>query len=197
MNERQPAPSADLQLILQVRSGSKEAFRGLIEKYQDRVFNLLMRILRNQETARDIAQETFLKAFLSLDQYKEEFKFSNWVLKIAQNLAFSHLRHVGVDRERLTLDAEDGPGIEMIADTAPLADPAALIEERELGGLVTRAIEGMAEKYRLVLTLRHTEGMAYQDIAEVLAIPLGTVKFRLHQAYKLLNEKLQRKKIIG
>ena len=197
MNERQPAPIADQQLILQVRSGSKEAFRGLIEKYQDRVFNLLVRILRNQETARDIAQETFLKAFLSLDQYKEEFKFSNWVLKIAQNLAFSHLRHVGVDRERLTLDAEDGPGIEMIADTAPLADPAALIEERELGGLVTRAIEGMAEKYRLVLTLRHTEGMAYQDIAEVLAIPLGTVKFRLHQAYKLLNEKLQRKKIIG
>lgn len=195
MNQSQAAPVSDHELIAQVLAGSNEAFRGLIEKYQDRVFNLLVRILRNPETARDLAQETFLKAFLSLEQYREEFKFSNWLLKIAQNIAFSHLRHVGVERERLTLDGEDGPGAELIPDSAPLADPAALVEEREVGGLVSRAIETMAEKYRLVLTLRHTEGMAYQDIAEVLAIPLGTVKFRLHQAYKLLNEKLQRHKI--
>src|SRR5687768_9976543 len=92
---------ADRDLVAQVRGGAKERFQELIERYQDRVYNLLVRILKNPESARDFAQETFLKAYLSLDQYKEEFKFGNWLLKIAQNLAFSHLRHVGIDRERL------------------------------------------------------------------------------------------------
>src|SRR3954452_14332792 len=127
-----------------------------------------MRLVRNQETARDLAQETFLKAYLSLDQYRPEYRFGNWLLKIAQNLAFSYLRRVGVDRERLTLDGEDGPGVEMIADGSPMADPSVLVEEKLLGDLVLKTIDGLAEKYRLVLTLRHTEELSYTEIADVL-----------------------------
>ena len=188
-----PGPS-DLEVIREVQEGNREAFRELIERYQDRVYTLLIRILKNPETARDIAQETFLKAYLNLQQYREEFKFSNWLLKIAQNLAFSHLRHVGVNRERLTLDGEDGPGASEIPDPGPLADPAVLVEEKVLGELVNKCVGGMSEKYRLVLTLRHTNDLSYQEIAETLGVPLGTVKFRLHQAYKLLSESLNRVK---
>jgi RNA polymerase sigma-70 factor (ECF subfamily) len=181
---------SDGEVVADVRAGTREAFREIMERHQDRVYALLVGILRNPETARDLAQETFLKAYVNLAQYDEAYKFGNWLLKIAQNLAFSHLRHVGVDRERLVLDGEDRPGLEALPDPAPMADPAGLVEERVLGETVNRAMESMSEKYRAVLTLRHTQGMAYQEIADVLGVPLGTVKFRLHQAYRLLGEKL-------
>jgi RNA polymerase sigma-70 factor (ECF subfamily) len=196
MKQTPDTNDADLATIVRIRQGAKEEFRRLIERHQDRVHGLLVRLLGHPETARDIAQEAFLKAYLSLDQYRSEYRFANWLLKIAQNLAFSHLRKVGVDRERLTLDGEDRPGAEAIADPNVGADPSMVVEEKAIGGLVVSAVAGMSEKYRLVLTLRHTEGMQYQEIAQFLGIPLGTVKFRLHQAYKLLNEELRRIQVI-
>lgn len=191
MNPTREAGQSDADLVARIRGGARDAFRVLIERHQDRVYNLLVRLVGQPETARDLGQETFLKAYLSLDQYKSEFKFTNWVLKIAQNLAFSHLRRAGVSRERLTLDGPDAAGPEAIPDPSPGSDPQRSLEEKTVGQLALKAISELSEKYRLVLVLRHTEGRSYQEIAEILTLPLGTVKFRLHQATKMLAEKFR------
>ena len=164
-----------------VLAGSKERFQTLIERHQDRVFKLIRRFVGPHEAA-DVAQDAFLRAYLNLDQFDPSFKFVNWMLKIAQNRAFTHLRSKGVARERLSLDAE---GAE--EPTAGAVDPGQLAEAKDRTESIERAIARVPEKYRILLHLRHAEGKLGPDIAKILGIPLGTVKFRFHEAYRMLR----------
>ncbi len=143
-------------------------------------------MVRDRELAEDLAQETFVKALNAVDSYRPEFKFSSWIFKIANNAAIDHLRR----RELDTLSLEGSPN----AQTAEAVEATALqisdrgespldeLEARELGGAIEIAIGNLRPEYRACILLRHVEGRAYEEIAEILELPLGTVKTYIHRA---------------
>lgn len=174
----------------EVLAGARERFQVLIERHQDRVFKLVRRFVGPDEAA-DVAQDAFLRAFLALDQFDPSFSFVNWMLKIAQNRAFTQLRRKGVSKERLSLDSE------AVEEPAAPLDTAGQVEARNQTEVLERAMASVPEKYRILLHLRHAEGKQGPDIAKILGIPHGTVKYRFHEAYKLLREILVQQGVVA
>lgn len=154
------------------------------------MFSLLLRMVRERETAEDLSQEAFVKAFRALASYDPKRKFSNWLFKIAHNTAIDHLRRhrpktLSID------DAQDDqtPLAEQLAD-ATAVSPARQARSSAIAAAVETAIAELRDEYREVLVLRFIEGLSYQDISEVTEQPLGTVKTQIHRARKVLAEKL-------
>jgi RNA polymerase sigma-70 factor, ECF subfamily len=169
-----------------VLRGAKDRFQLLIERHEERVYKLVRRFVGPDEAA-DVAQDAFLRAYLSLDSFDPSYSFLNWILKIAQNRAFSHLRRKGVSRERLTLDQDGAEEPQASADGRAAADPESSAEAKDTTQLLERAMARVPEKYRVLLHLRHAEGRQGPDIAKILGIPHGTVKYRFHEAYRMLR----------
>jgi len=178
--------ATDQEVVIRARKGEDAAYRELVRRYERPVFSLVFRMVRNRELAEDLSQETFIKVLNALDSYRPEYKFSSWVFKIANNAAIDHLRR----RELDTLSIEGSPHAEtpqMMATTAlQLGErgETALeaVENKELGGEIERAIAKLRPEYRTCILLRHVEGRAYEEIAEILSLPLGTVKTYIHRA---------------
>jgi len=176
----------DQEVVLQARAGQDAAYRELIRRYERPVFALLFRMVRDRELAEDLAQETFIKALNAIESYRPEFKFSSWIFKIANNAAIDHLRR----RELDTLSLDGSPHAEtpeaMQATALQIGgrqeSPLDAVEARELGGMIEEAIGRLRPEYRSCILLRHVEGRAYEEIAEILNLPLGTVKTYIHRA---------------
>jgi RNA polymerase sigma-70 factor (ECF subfamily) len=179
---------SDHDLVRAALGGSERAFRQLVERYERGVLGLVMRIVLNREDAEDVAQEAFVKAFTKLDTFDPAYKFSNWLFKIAHNTALDALRRRGAEPSvapaAWSADAEDDPLARLPDDRAPAPDEAAA--DAEFRGDVERALGRLRPEYRKVIVLRHLEGMAYEDIADVLELPLGTVKTSLFRARREL-----------
>lgn len=185
-----PPQIDDAELVQQVMTGQTEAFGVLIEEYQDRVFNTCWRICGNVEDARDLTQEAFLKAYEKLDTFKQRSSFYTWIFRIAMNLALSHRRSAAVRRFVATSQTGDVIGTqadgllglrshkEELDESSPL-NRSALAETH---AALLRAMHDLDDDHRAVVVLRDIEGFDYQQIAEVLSIPSGTVKSRLHRA---------------
>lgn len=184
-------PGGDAPLVHRALAGDHAAYAELLSRYRSRVFGLALRMVRNAEDASDIAQEAFLRAFQSLEGFDRSKSFGAWIAKITANLCIDHYR-----RRRLVMVSLDGPPESQrgerpweFADDRP--DPEAILtrteSERQLEGLV----ESLPPRYRMVVLLRYKEDLAYEEIAEVLGIPLGTVKARLHRAHHMLKRKLK------
>lgn len=181
MADSRGAPS-DESLAEAARRGSEEAFRELVERFHRPVYALLVRIVRQSELAEDLAQETFLKAWKGLGRFDPARKFSSWIFKIAHNTALDELRRGGV--ETVALDApfpgeEDPP--ELPADPGA-ENPLLHTLARESGRVLERAIGRLRPAYREILLLRFAQELAYDEIAEVLGVPLGTVKIHIFRA---------------
>ncbi len=173
-------------MVALAKDGVDEAYRELVHRYERPVFSLVFRMVRNRELAEDLAQETFVKVLNAIQSYRPEFKFSSWVFKIANNAAIDHLRK----RELDTLSLEGSPH----ADTPELIEATARqiggrgenqldeVANRELGGTIEDAIAKLRPEYRSCILLRHVEGRSYEEIAEMLSLPLGTVKTYIHRA---------------
>jgi RNA polymerase sigma-70 factor (ECF subfamily) len=176
----------DQDVVLRARSGQETAYRELIRRYERPVFALLFRMVRDRELAEDLAQETFVKALNAIDSYRPEFKFSSWIFKIANNAAIDHLRR----RELDTLSLDGSPHAEtpeaMQATALQIGarqeTPLETVEAKELGTAIEAAIGSLRPEYRSCILLRHVEGRAYEEIAEILNLPLGTVKTYIHRA---------------
>lgn len=169
--------------------GSEEAFRRLVERFQRPVFTLVVRMVGDPAAAEDLAQETFLKAFRRLATYDPERKFSSWLFKIAHNTTLDHLRRRGpesVPLERTDDDPEGGGGLAAVLADDSLRSPEAAAQRGDLAAALGAAVGALRPEYREIVLLRYQEGMAYQDIAEVSGLPLGTVKTHLHRARKEL-----------
>jgi len=194
------APKADLaarsdqDIVALARAGEEAAYRELIRRYERPLFSLLYRMVRDRELAEDLSQETFVKALNAIESYRPEFKFSSWIFKIANNAAIDHLRR----RELDTLSLEGSPHAEtpeaVEATALQIGDrqesPLDTVEARELGGQIERAIAQLRPEYRSCILLRHVEGRAYEEIAEILNLPLGTVKTYIHRARNELRQAL-------
>jgi RNA polymerase sigma-70 factor, ECF subfamily len=180
------AALTDQEVVLWARSGQEAAYRELIRRYERPVFALLFRMVRDRELAEDLAQETFVKALNAIDSYRPEFKFSSWIFKIANNAAIDHLRR----RELDTLSLDGSPHAEtpeaMQATALQIGarqeSPLDTVEAKELGTAIEAAIGTLRPEYRSCILLRHVEGRAYEEIAEILNLPLGTVKTYIHRA---------------
>jgi RNA polymerase sigma-70 factor (ECF subfamily) len=188
------AALSDQEVVLRARSGQEAAYRELIRRYERPVFALLFRMVRDRELAEDLAQETFVKALNAIDSYRPEFKFSSWIFKIANNAAIDHLRR----RELNTLSLDGSPHAEtpeaMQATALQIGarqeTPLDAVEAKELGSAIEAAIGSLRPEYRSCILLRHVEGRAYEEIAEMLNLPLGTVKTYIHRARNELRQSL-------
>lgn len=183
---------SDEDLMARVAEDDDRAFTELVGRFQGRVTNLISRVLNDRSASDDLAQEVFVRVFVHRRNYRRGSKFSTWVFTIAANLAKNEIRRRVRRRNWFSLDALT----EMLNDSVPeLADPAesreAGLEREQLQGEVGRAIATVPEKYRLALVLRDIEGLAYEEIAEVLGVPGGTVRSRINRARSMLKRKLQ------
>jgi RNA polymerase sigma-70 factor (ECF subfamily) len=187
--------ASDRQVVEWARQGHEPAFRELVRRYERPVFSLIFRMVRDRALAEDLAQETFIKVLNGIRSYRPEFKFSSWIFKIANNAAIDHLRRKHID----TLSLDGSP----LAETREEADATALqvgsrgespldeVEARELGSAIERAIARLRPEYRACILLRHVEGYSYEEIAETLELPLGTVKTYIHRARNELRQQLE------
>lgn len=178
----------DAELTGRALAGSEGAARELVRRYERPVFNLIVRIVANPALAEDLAQDTFVKAFTRLTTYDSTCKFSNWILKIAHNTAIDHLRRP--HPPTASFDGDDsGRGLDSLASTT--AGPHLLAERSELAAAFDAAIGRLRPEYREVVILRYQEEFSYEEIAEVLDLPIGTVKSYLHRARAELAEAMR------
>ena len=184
----------DVQLIEKVMAGHTEAYGELVRKYQDRVFNACWRICGHLEDARDLTQEAFLRAFENLRTFRRQSGFYTWIFRVAVNLTLSHRRDA--QRKRTISLDQSGEATGTQAETLALRasrqaerdDPARAASEVELQARLVRALQALDEEHRAVVVLRDIEGLDYHEIGEVLEIPTGTVKSRLHRARMALRQ---------
>ncbi len=176
----------DNELVKQVCMGETQLFRLLIERHQQHIFNLCYRMLRQFEEADDATQDTFLKAYRSLKQFRGDARLKTWLCQIARNECLNRLRHENMASldQQLTTDYSF-----QIADSTP--SPLELIEQQETQSIVHAAINKLPHRYRLVITLFHLNGLSYEEISQVMEIPMGTVKTHIFRARELLKSKLQ------
>lgn len=184
----------EAELIEQCRQGVRPAFDALVLRYQDRIFNTVWRICGNRSEAEDLTQEAFVKALQAIDRFDGRSGFYTWLFRIATNLALSERRRAarrqtysldsaGPEDDRGGLPADQRPG-------APGAEPEARACADESHALVLAALASLDQEHRAVVVLRDMESFGYEEIAEILEVPIGTVKSRLHRARMALREKL-------
>ncbi|HEY8470623.1 MAG TPA: sigma-70 family RNA polymerase sigma factor [Longimicrobiales bacterium] len=184
----------DQEVVARAREGREAAYRELIGRYERPVFSLIYRLVRDREQAEDLAQETFIKVLNALDRYDPSYKFSSWIFKIAHNTALDQLRRKGP--EVLSLDgsphARDASEVSATTLTAVAADedPEAYASNRELGREIEAAIATLRAEYRTAILLWHVEGRPYEEIAEIMGVPLGTVKTYIHRGRNELRQRL-------
>lgn len=181
----------DRALVRRCLRNDQAAYKALLERYQRPVFALVRRMVADEEEARDLAQEAFIRAFRNLKQFDQSRKFSSWLFRIANNLCIDHYRRRKLDTVPMVRRSE-GEEEETwdLPDTGP--SPAQTFSDRERARRLLAVIESLPPVYRMVILLRHQQGLAYDEIAETMDLPLGTVKARIHRAHKLLKEKLSR-----
>jgi RNA polymerase sigma-70 factor, ECF subfamily len=187
-------PASDHDLIALARTGSEKAYRELLDRYQRPVFSLVYRMVRDRELAEDLAQETFVKVFNHLERFNPKYKFSSWIFKIASNLAIDTLRKkepetVSLDGSRSATTAEQAEATRITVATSD-ENPEEFLEAKELGEEIERAIAELRAEYRTAILLRHVEGRPYEEIAEIMGVPLGTVKTFIHRARAELRASL-------
>jgi RNA polymerase sigma-70 factor (ECF subfamily) len=176
----------DTQFVAASRNGDQDAFAMLVQRHQRRVFNLVFRMLQNYEEASEITQETFLAAWQGLPSFRGDARFSTWLYRIAYNCCLKQLEQRKRDRTlQVAMQAECMPELN-IEEQAN-----AELEAHACQALVRKQLSTLPAKYRIVLILRHLQEMTYEEMAEILMLPIGTIKTHLFRARNLLKERLE------
>jgi RNA polymerase sigma-70 factor (ECF subfamily) len=176
----------DAQLIDEAVAGRSVAFGQLVTKYQDRLYNALVHVIGSADEARDVVQDAFVQAFLKLSSFHRTSAFYTWLYRIAFNVAISRRR-----RRKPMVSVEQSREASGQEPTARDAAPSDRLERQERVAQVQSALAAMSEEHRAVLVLREMDGLCYETIAEVLDLPVGTVRSRLHRARLELREQLK------
>lgn len=183
----------DSRNIKKALKGDQVAYRAILKKYHDQVYNLLYRMVHDKDEVEDLTQEAFIKAFNSLKNFNEEFAFSTWLYKIATNNCIDYIRKkklatFSIDKP---LESKDGEYSFEIPDTTYQPDKDLIAGQRTR--ILEEAVNALPEKYRQVIMMRHTEDKDYQEIADELQLPLGTVKAHIFRAREILYKRLKKK----
>lgn len=176
----------DAQLISEALSGKTPAFGDLVVRYQDRLYNTMVRVVGSTDEAYDVVQDAFVQAFVKLETFQRASQFYTWLYRIAFNLAISRRRR---QKPTASLDrAREEAGDEPVSDGA---GPTSGLEQQERAAQVQAALAALSEEHRAVLVLREIDGFDYEAIAEMLDLPVGTVRSRLNRARTQLREQLK------
>ena len=173
------------ELVRQAQAGDAEAFGALVLAHQQFVFNLAWRSLSDEHEAEDVAQEAFVRAWLALPNFRGQAQFRTWLYRIVTNLCYNRLPRLR--RELAALGEAELPDL----PDERQADPSAGLEAAERRAFLHRAIDALPESYRMLILLRFQQGLAYEEIAAVVSLPLGTVKTGLFRARARLRQALQ------
>jgi RNA polymerase sigma-70 factor (ECF subfamily) len=177
----------DILLVAASKNGDQEAFAQLVQRYQRLVFNLVYRMLQQYEEATEITQETFLAAWQGLPSFRGDARFPTWLYRIAYNCSLKQLELRRRDRA-LQVSFEENKTLENANDEQR---ENAELDAREHQILIQEHLSHLPAKYRIVLILRHLQDMTYEEMAEILTMPIGTIKTHLFRARNLLKERLQ------
>ena len=182
---REGSREDERDLVARLRRGEPRAFEELVIAYQHRVFGVAFRMLGRRAEAEDIAQEAFLRAYRSVGEFRGDAKLSTWLYAITSRLCLNRLSSAAYQRTR-----HDDELLSRVADETE--DVAGQVERREREAVVRAAIAELDDDRRLVLVLADLEGLAYEEIAEALGVPIGTVRSRLHRARTDLRTRLEK-----
>lgn len=190
MGEHKNQPETDSELVARVQRGDKRAFDLLVLKYQQRIMALISRFVRNRSEIADVAQEAFIKAYRALPNFRGDSQFYTWLYRIAINSAKNYL--AAQSRRPQTANV-DGLEPEQLADLAGQTDnasPERLLLTAELKGVIDDAIGQLPEELRTALLLREIDGLSYEEIAEVMECPIGTVRSRIFRARDAVDRRI-------
>jgi len=184
----EPQPAEDACLVQETLAGNQASFQLLVERYQSRLFALVRHYTRNPMEIEDVVQETFLKAYSRLDTFQHQSSFYTWIYRIATNTILDFMKRRG----RSPVQSVEDPEL-LTSASAPsprVSSPDSQMQREEIAKITHDILEGMPEIFRTVLVMREFEDMAYQDIADVLGISIGTVESRLFRARARFKDKL-------
>jgi len=178
-------------IISRALSGDQKAYTALVDRHRAAIFHIINRMVHNDEAARDLVQETFMKAFSSLASYRSEFRFSTWLYKIAANSSIDFLRRKRIQALSLDRPLETADGSVEIEVPDYKYHPERDLVKKQQRFSIEEAIGSLPDKYREVIIYRHKDDKSYEEIADLLGIPVGTVKARIFRARELLKKKLR------
>lgn len=183
----------DAELVERVQRGDKRAFELLVAKYQRRVERLLSRLIRDPSEIEDVAQEAFIKAYRALPQFRGDSAFYTWLYRIAVNTAKNYLVSQGRRPKPFadTQTDEDGESFDAADVVEDINTPDAVLQSREIAETVNAAIEALPEDLRTAITLREIEGLSYEEIAQAMDCPIGTVRSRIFRAREAIAERIR------
>jgi RNA polymerase sigma-70 factor (ECF subfamily) len=185
----------DSDLVLRAIAGREDGFEELVRRYQRPIAAYVYRMVGDYDSALDLTQEVFIKVYGSLERYRSEYKFSTWIYKIAHNAAVDHLRRYSTREQALTTEA-DGISYDLpIESNRPTPEQES--ERRERRAEIESVVDQLPPAYRELVVLRHSHDLSYDEIAEVTALPLGTVKNRLFRAREVMRQHFLQRGITG
>ncbi|GIU51723.1 RNA polymerase sigma factor RpoE [Shewanella sp. 1_MG-2023] len=182
---------SDQQLVERVQRGDKNAFNLLVQKYQNKVMSLISRYIRNQADIADVAQEAFIKAYRALPNFRGESAFYTWLYRIAVNTAKNHLVSQSRKTPANSVDAEEAEYYEGSDALKEFASPERLVLSDEINKVIFETLETLPEELKIAISLRELDGMSYEDIANIMDCPVGTVRSRIFRARESIDKKLQ------
>ncbi len=182
----------DRQLVERAQRGDKRAFELLVEKYQRKLGRLLARFIRDPAEVEDVTQEAFIKAYRALPSFRGDSAFYTWLYRIGINTAKNYLMAMGRRAPTSTeVEAEEAEGFEEGEQLRDINTPESVLLSNEIAETVNRTIEGLPEELRKAIQMREIEGMSYEDIAQAMDCPIGTVRSRIFRAREAIAEQLR------
>ncbi|MCB1874581.1 MAG: RNA polymerase sigma factor RpoE [Chromatiales bacterium] len=181
----------DAELVRRVQRGDKTAFDVLVRKYQHKILNLIGRYIKDPVETQDVAQEAFIKAYRALPRFRGDSAFYTWLYRIAINTAKNFLVAAGRRPPDDDIDAQEAEQYEGPSRLKEFATPENFLLKEEINAVVQKAIAELPEDLRTAITLRELEGLSYEEIAETMACPVGTVRSRIFRAREAIDKHLQ------
>lgn len=180
----------DQDLVLRVQRGDKSAFDLLVIKYQHRIVHLVNRYVKDPSEAQDVAQDAFIKAYRALADFRGDSAFYTWLYRIAINTAKNYLLSRSRRHSDYEIEVQDAEQVENALQLKDMDTPENLLMNEQIVEVIKAAIENLPEEMRIAITLREFEGMSYEEIAEAMDCPIGTVRSRIFRAREAIDEKL-------